>query len=96
MPPSALSAANAAGSSGRGRGRFVACSTDWSEGPACAADDAYNPLDDYDAVEAMTVLDAPTPTGVPPENQAADIAPEAPVSEPDAVESSSGVSLSGR
>ena len=38
---------------------------------ACAADDAYNPLDDYDAVEAMTVLDAPTPTGVPPENQAA-------------------------
>jgi mono/diheme cytochrome c family protein len=38
---------------------------------ACAADDAYNPLDHYDAVEAMTVLDAPTPTGVPPANQAA-------------------------
>lgn len=38
---------------------------------ACAADSGYSPLDDYDAVEAMTVLDAPTPTGVPPENQAA-------------------------
>jgi mono/diheme cytochrome c family protein len=38
---------------------------------ACAADDAYNPLDDYAAVEAMTVLDAPTPVGVPPESRAA-------------------------
>jgi mono/diheme cytochrome c family protein len=38
---------------------------------ACAANDSYNPLDDFDAVEAMTVLDAPTPAGVAPENQAA-------------------------
>jgi mono/diheme cytochrome c family protein len=38
---------------------------------ACAANDSYNPLDDFDAVDAMTVLDAPTPAGVAPENQAA-------------------------
>jgi mono/diheme cytochrome c family protein len=38
---------------------------------ACATGDAYNPLDEFDAVDAMTVLDAPTPTGVAPENQAA-------------------------
>ena len=38
---------------------------------ACAANDAYNPLDDFDAMEAMTILDAPTPAGVAPENRAA-------------------------
>ena len=38
---------------------------------ACAANDSYNPLDDFDTVDAMTILDAPTPAGVAPENQAA-------------------------
>jgi mono/diheme cytochrome c family protein len=38
---------------------------------ACAASDGYNPLDDYEAMDAMTVLDVPTPAGVAPENQAA-------------------------
>ena len=38
---------------------------------ACAANDSYNPLDDFDAVNAMTIIDAPTPAGVAPENQAA-------------------------
>ena len=38
---------------------------------ACAANDAYNPRDDFDAMEAMTILDAPTPAGVAPENRAA-------------------------
>lgn len=38
---------------------------------SCAADKGYNPLDDYEALGATTILDAPTPTGISPENQAA-------------------------
>ena len=38
---------------------------------ACATDSYYDPLADYEQVSAATVLDAPTPVGVAPENQAA-------------------------
>jgi mono/diheme cytochrome c family protein len=38
---------------------------------SCASDSGYNPLGDYDVVQATTILDAPSPTGVHPENQAA-------------------------
>ena len=38
---------------------------------SCATDDSYNPLDDYEAVEATTILDAPTVRSVDPANQAA-------------------------
>jgi len=38
---------------------------------ACATDEYYDPLRDYEEVEAVTILDAPTPAGVAPENQAA-------------------------
>ena len=35
---------------------------------ACATDN-YDPLEDYEEVNAVTILDAPTPTSVAPENQ---------------------------
>jgi mono/diheme cytochrome c family protein len=38
---------------------------------SCATDESYNPLDDYEAVEATTILDAPTVRSVDPANQAA-------------------------
>ena len=38
---------------------------------ACATGDIYNPLDEYEEVQAATVLDAPTPSDVPAEHQAA-------------------------
>ena len=38
---------------------------------SCASDSGYNPLADYEPVEATTILDAPTPPGVAPANQAA-------------------------
>ena len=37
---------------------------------ACATDDYYDPLQDYEVVDAVAIMDAPTPTGVLPENQA--------------------------
>ena len=36
---------------------------------ACATD-SYDPLKDYQEVNAVTILDAPTPTGIAPENRA--------------------------
>ena len=36
---------------------------------ACATESPYNPLRDYEEVAATTILDAPTPAGVAPENQ---------------------------
>ncbi|MDH5345034.1 MAG: cytochrome c [Gammaproteobacteria bacterium] len=38
---------------------------------ACASGDSYSPLDNYSEVRATTILDAPSVTGVAPENQAA-------------------------
>lgn len=38
---------------------------------ACAAGTAYNPLDDYEAIEAITILDAPSVVSVDPSNQSA-------------------------
>ena len=38
---------------------------------SCASDTGYNPLGEYDAVQATTILDAPMPPGVDPENQIA-------------------------
>ncbi len=38
---------------------------------ACAAEEFYDPLQDYEEVLAITILDAPTPREVAPENQAA-------------------------
>ena len=38
---------------------------------ACAGSTVYDPLVDYEEVDATTILDAPTPTGVAAENQAA-------------------------
>jgi mono/diheme cytochrome c family protein len=38
---------------------------------ACATEDYYDPLRDYEQVDATTILDAPSVTGVAPENQAA-------------------------
>lgn len=37
---------------------------------ACATDDYYDPLQDYEVVDAVAIMDAPTPSGVQPENQA--------------------------
>jgi len=37
---------------------------------SCAADDYYDPLQDYEAIDATTILDAPTLTGIAAENQA--------------------------
>lgn len=37
---------------------------------ACASGDYYDPLEDYEAINAATILDAPSPEGVAPENQA--------------------------
>ena len=36
---------------------------------ACAAGEYYDPLQDYEVVDAVAIMDAPTPTGVAPENQ---------------------------
>ena len=36
----------------------------------CASDDYYDPLKDYEEMDAVTILDAPSPSGVAPENQA--------------------------
>jgi len=36
---------------------------------ACATD-SYDPLQDYEEINAVTILDAPTPAGIAPENQA--------------------------
>ena len=36
---------------------------------SCASETGYNPLADYEAVQAATILDAPSPPGVDPENQ---------------------------
>jgi mono/diheme cytochrome c family protein len=36
---------------------------------ACAAEEVYDPLRDYEEVDPSTVLDAPSITGVAPENQ---------------------------
>jgi mono/diheme cytochrome c family protein len=36
---------------------------------SCATDDGYNPLEDYDSIDAVTILDAPTPTGVDTANR---------------------------
>ena len=37
---------------------------------ACASGDYYDPLKDYEVVDAVAIMDAPTPSGVQPENQA--------------------------
>lgn len=36
---------------------------------SCATDEYYDPLEDYEKVDATTILDAPTLTGIDPENQ---------------------------
>jgi mono/diheme cytochrome c family protein len=36
---------------------------------ACASGDNYDPLEDYEVIDAVTIMDAPTPTGVAPENR---------------------------
>lgn len=36
---------------------------------ACASGDYYDPLQDYELVDAVAIMDAPTPSGVAPENQ---------------------------
>lgn len=38
---------------------------------SCAAEEPYNPLLDYEQVDATMILDAPTPTGIDAANQAA-------------------------
>lgn len=38
---------------------------------ACATEPKWDPLEDYEEVDATTILDAPTPVGVAPENQTA-------------------------
>ena len=38
---------------------------------ACATDSYYDPLEDYEQIDAAGILNAPTPEGVAPENQAA-------------------------
>jgi len=38
---------------------------------ACATDTYYDPLEDFEKVDASTILDAPTPIEVAPENRAA-------------------------
>ncbi len=37
---------------------------------ACASGDRYDPLLDYEVVDAVTIMDAPTPEDVAPENRA--------------------------
>jgi mono/diheme cytochrome c family protein len=37
---------------------------------ACASGDRYDPLQDYEVVDATTIMDAPTPSGVAAENLA--------------------------
>jgi len=37
---------------------------------ACAAGQYYDPLEDYEIVDAVSVVDAPTPSGIAPESRA--------------------------
>jgi len=36
---------------------------------ACASGDYYDPLEDYEIIDAVTIMDAPTPANVDPENR---------------------------